>query len=125
MPASRTPYARTERVGTEIAHALAGLIERECADPRLRLVTVTDVHMSPDLKQARVMVASADPEASGEEALAALRHAGTRLRRALASAVRLRVVPRLNFYWDDRGERYSKLETLIERGLPRDGGERS
>lgn len=118
MPASRAPFARTERVGTEIAHALAGLIERECADPRLRLVTVTEVQMSPDLKHARVMVASADPDASGTEALAALRHAGTRLRRGLAGSVRLRVVPRLDFHWDDRGERYRQLETLIERGLP-------
>jgi len=118
MHSGELPYSRTERVGAEVAQALAGLIERECADPRLNLVTVTEVDMSPDLKQARVMVSSADPQADGEAAVAALRHAGKRLRRGLASRVRLRVVPWLEFRWDDRGERYQHLEELISRGLP-------
>lgn len=114
--------SRAERVGGEIAQALARLIERECADPRLHLVTVTEVRMSPDLKYARVDVSSVDPAADGETVIAALAHAGSRLRRSLTSEVRLRVVPRLDFHWDDRGERQQALESLISRGLPHDGG---
>ncbi len=114
--------SRAERVGGEIAQALARLIERECADPRLHLVTVTGVHMSPDLKYARVDVSSVDPAADGATVIAALVHAGARLRRSLSGEVRLRVVPRLDFRWDDRGERQQVLESLISRGLPRDGG---
>lgn len=120
---STAPYSRAERVGAEVAHALAGLIERECADPRLHLITVTEVHMSPDLKYAKVFVSSVDPGASRDEALAGLRHAGTRLRRALGGAVRLRVLPRLDFKWDDRSDHYRRIETLIERGLPQDRGD--
>jgi len=119
MHSGQLPYSRAERVGAEVAQVLAGLIERECADPRLHLVTVTEVDMSPDLKRARVMISSADPEANGEDAVAALRHAGKRLRRGLAGRVRLRAVPWLEFHWDDRGARYQKLEELISRGLPR------
>lgn len=113
------PSSRPVRVGAEIAHALASLIERRCADPRLHLVTVTEVDMSPDLKLARVMVSSADPAADPECALAALRHAGTRLRRELGAEVRLRVLPRLEFVWDRRGEQSARLEALIAQGLPR------
>ncbi len=116
------PFSRTERVGSEVAHALAGLIERECADPRLVLVTVTEVRMSPDLKHARVMVASADPGATGDKALAALRRAAPRLRRGLGKSLRLRVIPKLDFQWDDRGSRYHDLEALIAKGLPPDQG---
>ncbi len=116
---SVSPASRPARVGTEVAHALAGLIERRCADPRLRLVTVTEVSMSPDLKRARVMVSSADPAADPESTLGALRHAGTRLRRELATEIRLRVLPRLDFEWDRRGERGAHLEALIAQGLPR------
>lgn len=112
------PVSRAVRVGTEIAHALAVLIEREYADPRLRLMTVTEVRMSPDLKHARVMVSSADPETVPDAALAALRHAGTRLRHGLAGRVHLRSVPRLTFEWDNRSEDYRRLESLIARGLP-------
>lgn len=115
-----TPVPRTERVGVEIAHALARVIERECDDPRLYLVTITGVRMSPDLKYAHVSVSSVDPRADGEAVVAALAHAGSRLRRSLASAVRLRVVPRLAFEWDNSSERGRHLETLIARGLPRD-----
>lgn len=113
--------SRAERVGGEIAHALARLIERDCADPRLHLVTVTGVDMSPDLKYAKVNVSSVDPGADGARVIAALVHAGARLRRSLSSEVRLRVVPRLDFRWDDRGERQQALEGLIARGLPRGG----
>lgn len=116
---SASPSSRPARVGAEIAHALASLIERRCADPRLHLVTVTEVDMSPDLKLARVMVSSADPAADPECALAALRHAGTRLRHELGAEVRLRVLPRLEFAWDRRGELGARLEELIARGLPR------
>lgn len=112
------PVPRAVRVGTEIAHVLASLIEREYADPRLRLVTVTEVRMSRDLKHARVLVSSADPAADSDAALAALRHAGTRLRRGLGGRVRLRSIPRLAFEWDTRGEDYRRIESLIARGLP-------
>ena len=115
------PVPRAERVSAEVAHALAYLIERECADPRLYLVTITGVRMSPDLKYARVEVSSVNPAADGEAAIAALTHAGTRLRRTLAGAVRLRVVPRLDFHWDNSSERLEHLEALIARGLPRSG----
>lgn len=112
------PVPRAVRVGTEVAHVLAALIEREYADPRLRFVTVTAVRMSRDLKHARVMVSSADPGTDADAALGALRHAGTRLRHGLAGRIRLRSIPRLTFEWDSRGEDYQRLESLIARGLP-------
>jgi len=118
---NNAPVSRAERVGVEIAHALARLIERECADPRLYLVTITGVRMSPDLKYARVTASSVDPAADGEAVISALVHAGARLRRSLAREVRLRVVPRLDFHWDDSGERSQHLDALIARGLPRSG----
>ncbi len=114
--------SRPERVGTEVAHALARLIERRCADPRLALVTVTGVSMSPDLKQARVHVASADPGADPDAVLAALHHAGKRLRHELAREIRLRTMPRLSFAWDHSGDERARLDDLIARGLPRSEG---
>ncbi|MGA7966020.1 MAG: 30S ribosome-binding factor RbfA [Gammaproteobacteria bacterium] len=118
---NNAPVSRAERVGAEIAHALASAIERECSDPRLYLVTITGVRMSPDLKYAQVNVSSVNPDADGAIVITALVHAASRLRRSLAKAVRLRVVPRLDFRWDNSGERRQHLEALIVRGLPRGG----
>lgn len=118
---TNAPVSRAERVGVEIAHALADVIEHECADPRLYLVTITGVHMSPDLKYAQVNVSSVNPAADGAAVITALVHAAPRLRRFLARAVRLRAVPRLDFRWDNSSERGQYLEALIARGLPRGG----
>lgn len=117
------PAPRAMRVSTEISHLLATIIEREYGDPRLHLVTVTEVQLSRDLRHARVMVSSADPARVPGEALAALRHAGSRLRRDLAGRIRLRVVPRLSFEWDERGEEDQRLQALIRQGLPPNDGE--
>lgn len=108
---------RKTRVGSEIAHALASLIVR-LADPRLVLVTVTDVDMSPDLKQARVSISSVNPNVNADQTLEALRHAGGKLRRQLAGEVHLRVVPRLSFVWDHGSEEREHIDELIARGLP-------
>ncbi|MDN5865062.1 MAG: 30S ribosome-binding factor RbfA [Gammaproteobacteria bacterium] len=113
--------ARKARVGPQIAQVLAGLLAR-FADPRLALVTVTAVDVSPDLKQARVWVSSVNPDADADKTLAALRHAGTRLRRELASRVHLRTVPRLSFVWDHGSEDRERLDELISRGLPSSKG---
>ncbi len=111
------PIPRKTRVGVEVQHALARLIERY-ADPRLELVTVTEVDMSPDLKQARVLVSSVNPAADREAILNALRHAGSRLRHELAREVRLRTLPWLKFAWDSSSDERDRLANLIARGLP-------
>lgn len=111
------PVPRRERVGAEVSHALARLIARY-ADPRLELVTVTGVDMSPDLKQARVLVSSVHPSADVEKTLAALRHAASRLRHELAGEVRLRTLPWLTFAWDHGSGERERLDDLIARGLP-------
>ena len=117
------PVARQARVGAEVAHAMAKLIVRY-ADPRLALVTVTGVDMSPDLKQARILVSSVNPAADVEGTLIALRHAATRLRHELAREVHLRTLPWLKFAWDYSTAERDRLDDLIARGLPREGDSR-
>lgn len=111
---------RHQRVAAQINEILADLLVSHYADPRLRLVTITEVEVGRDLSQARVWVGSIDPNANPEAVLLAIRHAGGRLRADLAKRLRLRTVPRLKFEWDDRSARSEYLEQLISRGLPRE-----
>jgi ribosome-binding factor A len=95
---------RTERVGEEIRAELSRLLREEVADPRIRLVTLLRVDVSPDLGSARVFWSEA-PEASGaerdpERTERALTHAAAYLRRRLAEALPLRRVPELHFRHD-------------------------
>ena len=93
---------RTERVADLIREELARVLRRDAHDPRLALVTITRVEVSPDLGQARVFWSrlegpgAPDPEAV-EDALDA---AAPFLRRRLAEALELRRVPQLAFRYD-------------------------
>jgi ribosome-binding factor A len=105
---------RQLRVGEELRHALAWILERgEVRDPALATVavTVTEVRISPDLRQATVFVV---PLGGREEAsvVAALARAKGFLRRRIAESVRLKFVPDLAFRVDrsfDQADRIARI----------------
>ncbi len=112
---------RAQRVARRIREELADLLRREVEDPRLRLVTVTDVEVDRELAFATVYVAAPQPERK-EEILRALEGAGGFLRSQLASRIRLRVFPRLRFRWDDSPDRGAHIEELLKALREQGGG---
>jgi ribosome-binding factor A len=113
--AQRTPSQRQLRVGEEIRHALAWILERdELRDPALQghPVTVTEVLMSPDLRHARVFVM---PLGGGDIAamVAALGRASGFLRRRVGEAVRLKYLPALVFSEDESFAQADAIERLL------------
>jgi len=123
----REPAQRQLRVGEELRHALARIIERgEIRDPEVasRGVTVTEVSVSPDLRQATVFVV---PLGGGEIAplLAGLTRAAPFLRREVAKQVQLRVAPEFTFSADTSFERAKRIDELLNSPAVRrdlDGG---
>ncbi len=115
---------RQERVAEQVRHDLSQLIEQEIDDPRLAMMSVTDVTISPDLRDANVYVSSLQGEAAREEVLAGLEAARGFLRRGLAGRLKLRVNPNLHFHWDkslETGDRISRLiDQLEEDDKPHD-----
>ena len=106
---------RSERTGKLIQREISGLLEREVNDPRLsKLISVTEVTLSPDLKYAKVFVSTlGDQIDSKEEMLAGFNKASGFLRRELASHLRLRYTPKLSFHYDDSIERGARLLKLM------------
>jgi len=104
-------HKRPERVGHLLQQRLAELFARGLKDPRLGLVTITGVKMSPDLREARVFwTVHGEIEVRKDTALG-LSAARGYLRHEL-STLGLRVLPDLNFTYDeaiDRGDRIEKL----------------
>ena len=105
---------RTDRVDDLIRQELSQLILRELADPRVRLATVSAVHVTPDLRKARVEVSVLGEEPTREAAVAALRHAAGFLRRQLGSRLRLRATPELDFTLDRGAEHSAHIASLLE-----------
>jgi ribosome-binding factor A len=106
-------HHRTARIAEEIRGVLAAAV-REVRDPRVGFVTLTDVALSPDLKQARVYVSCLGSESDRAAAVDALNHAGPFLRHAVATRAKLKYTPALRFVSDATIERGSRVEALIQ-----------
>lgn len=110
---------RTQRqlkVGEEIRHALAMLFQRgDVPWPRgfaPPLVTISEVQISPDLRNATVFFSTLDM-AEGEATQRVLRGMTGFFRHVIAGAVRLRYVPDLKFKIDDSFAYAQKIETIL------------
>lgn len=108
---------RQQRVSDQIKVEIAELLEKCTDDPRLVGLSVTEVEISSDLRQAFVYVSALVGQVGSREALAGLEHARGFLRSALASRLRLRRMPDLSFRWDaslEVGDRISRLLDSLE-----------
>jgi ribosome-binding factor A len=111
-------YPRAKRVGQQIQRALSELIRRELRDPRLGMITLTDVRMSPDLGYAKVYysVLGADPHLAQE----ILTQAAEFLRGPLGRALGIRHSPELRFVQDELIESGARLSALINEAVKKD-----
>ncbi len=106
---------RSERIGEQIRGELARVLRESVTDPRLRMVTLMRVDVSPELSNAIVYWSSLDAKGEGElEATAdGLLGAAGFLRRELAHCLELRRVPELRFRHDPSLELGSKTLSLL------------
>jgi ribosome-binding factor A len=105
--------ARARRLGERIREEMAELLRREVADPRLGLVTITDVVVDREFSVATVYVSALDDSQRIEEILTAFRRARGFLRHELAARIPLRAFPQLRFRHDPSAERGAHIEELI------------
>ena len=117
--------SRLGRVAEQIQRDLAELIRGELKDPRVGLVTLTGVELSPDYRHAKVFFTTLGGENAVSSARKGLTHAAGFLRSGLAASLRLRVVPELHFTYDESVERGDRLTRLINEaiGKPTRNGE--
>jgi ribosome-binding factor A len=116
---AKAPSQRQLRVGEELRHILAQVLERgELHDPAVQdtPITVTEVRASPDLKNATAFVVPLGGDAAvTDRVLEGLNRAAPYLRRVLAEKVRLRCTPRINFLADTSFDEASHIEGLLRQ----------
>ncbi len=103
------------KVADLIQRVLSTVLQRESRDPRLAGVTITDVEVSQDLRDANVYFTHLGDMSETEEVLQALERASGFLRSELAQRTRLRRVPKLHFKFDDSLIRGQRIEALLEQ----------
>jgi ribosome-binding factor A len=105
--------SRLKRIEAQMQRALAELVSREVKDPRVGLVTITQVALAPDLSQARVFVVPFGGMDARPQMLEGLQAAAGFLRGEVGRSVGLRHAPRLQFVHDDSFDRAAELTALI------------
>lgn len=93
-------YSRSRAAGESVREVVARILLEETADPRVDLVTVTGVDMSPDLRHANVYVTTHGGEERYRDVIAGLDSAKGRIRSLLGQALVMRYVPELHFRID-------------------------
>lgn len=104
---------RAERVGCLIQRELSSLLARKIKDPRLDLVTITEVKITDDLRSARVFVSVVEGKDRMDSVLAGLKSAGGFLKSELSQRLGLRYTPTLKFIYDESFDRAASLNRLL------------
>lgn len=109
--AKKPPTDRTVRIAEQIKKDVSILIARELRDPRLGMVTVQDVKLTPDYAHAKLYftVLGGQPEVSTK----ILNESASFLRNMLFKIIRIHTVPTLHFVFDETLERAMDLSLLI------------
>src|SRR4029077_15381734 len=105
---------RMRRVDEAIREVVGDALAGELKDPRVGFVTVTDVRSSADLSHARVFVSVLGDAEQREVSLDGLRSAHGFLQARLATELRLKRPPTLEFSYDDTTDRALRVDALID-----------
>jgi ribosome-binding factor A len=102
------------RVDEAIREVTADTITKQIKDPRVGFVTVTDVQTTPDLSSARIHVSIFDSPSGPDECLEALNSAHGVIQRALATQLRMKRTPTIQFVIDTTPATAARLEEILE-----------
>ena len=104
---------RPEKVAELVREEIAQIVGYELEDPRVAVVTVTDVRMSENLREARVYVLVTGTETEAVAALRALERAAPYVRRQVALELNLRRAPEIHFIRDTIEEKATRVDALL------------
>jgi len=105
--------SRPDRVADQLRSELAMMLSREVHDPGIGFVTLTRVHVSPDLQMARVMYTAFGDEKSRANTARALERVAPFLRRQIGARLRLKRVPEFKFIYDGSVAGQDRIEQIL------------
>jgi ribosome-binding factor A len=107
---------RVDKVAAQLRDEISAILARRVSDPRMGLVSIVGVDLSPDLRNARIHVSTIGDDAARGETMAALEHARGFIRRQVAAQMRsLRRIPEIKFVDDHNMEYAIHIGEVIEQ----------
>ena len=109
---------RPQRLGDLIQREVSDLIRLEVRDPRVGMVTITSVDVSPDMSHAKIFFTVLEKDTL-QDTLAGLGRSAGFLRSQLARRIKMYTTPELRFAYDESVERGDHISRLIDSVIPR------
>jgi ribosome-binding factor A len=113
-------YSRTLRINSQLQRELSELIRTELTDPRIGRLTITDVVVAQDVRNAKISVSQLGTDDELKQAVKALNGAAGRLRHLLVDRLRIRHVPTLHFSADMALRDADRVGGLIRAAIASD-----
>ena len=107
---------RPQRLGDLIQREVSDLIRLEVRDPRVGMITITSVDVSPDMTHAKIFFTVLEKD-NLQDTLEGLKRSAGFLRAQLAKRVQMYTTPELRFVYDESVERGDRLSRLIDSAL--------
>lgn len=114
-------FSRTDRVGQQYQREIAVILQQEIKDPRVSMITVSEVEVSKDLAYAKVFVTFFhDDQAKIDMGVKVLNEAAGFIRSLLGKRIRARIVPALKFVYDPSLNEGLRMSRLVDEAVSRD-----
>jgi ribosome-binding factor A len=115
--------SRPDRVADQLRTELALMLSREVHDPGVGFLTLTRVHVSPDLQQARVMYTVLGDDKAKASTAQALGRVAPFLKRQIGQRLRLKRAPELKFVYDESVAGQDRIEQILHELQVPPGGD--
>lgn len=106
-------HHRSQRLEGELMKVMAEIIREDLKDPRLNLITVTDITVAKDLSFAKIFISHLDEE-KAKEGLDALNKGKGFIRKQIGMKLKLRIVPEIAFFIDDTLNYSLKINKILK-----------
>lgn len=108
---------RKERVEDLLREEISSILFREIKDPGLGFVTILEVKVTADLKNAKILYSVYGDETVKESTAKVLKRSAGYVKFLLGERVKLRVMPDLTFVYDDRFEKMARIEEILKKDV--------
>ncbi len=105
---------RAQRVAETIHKEISNLLIKGLKDPRIGFVTITEVDVSPDLRQAKVYYTLMGDAEERARTQAGLDSSASFIRQQLGRLLRLRYIPDVRFVYDESVDYGQRIDSLLE-----------
>lgn len=111
-------FSRLDRLNKEVQRLIGTYCEREYEYEEYGMITITEVHLSTDLRHAKVLVSVFIPSTSTqtrEDIVALLNAEEYKIKAEIANGIRMKYVPKLHFHIDDSQDKVDEVANILRK----------